>query len=160
MAAPKGNKYALGNNGGRPRIYQSPEEFEAKVIEFFDNPPMRKIVVGFNMIDVPSLTITNLALHLGFSSRGTLYEYEKRDEYSDIIKRAMLVCESSYEDNLSSGQCAGSIFALKNMGWSDRQEIEHSGGIAGGDPLTEAIAKKVEGGELDIADVIKMANRR
>ena len=34
MAAAKGNKYALGNSGGRPPKYNSPEELEDKCIKY------------------------------------------------------------------------------------------------------------------------------
>lgn len=66
------------------------------------------------------VTITGLCLHLGFSSRSSLDDYEKRsDEFSYIIKRCRLAVENSYETN---GQTID-IFALKNMGWKDKSEM-------------------------------------
>lgn len=71
-----------------------------------------------------------LAYALGFSSRQSLWEYAGReDEISLPIKRAMLYIEADYEKSLRSQHCTGSIFALKNRGWTDKQEIEHSGEI-------------------------------
>jgi hypothetical protein len=32
----------------------------------------------------------------------------------------------NYEENLMDKACTGSIFALKNMGWSDKSEIDHN----------------------------------
>ena len=92
MPAPKGNKFALGlENSGRPPIYPDNEEgfnkVKEKCIEFFDNC----------MENEEKATITGLALFLGFSSRGTLNEYAKKKEFSDVIKRAMLTVENSYE---------------------------------------------------------------
>ena len=39
MAAPKGNKNAIGNNGGRPALYNSIEDLQLKIDEYFDHPP-------------------------------------------------------------------------------------------------------------------------
>lgn len=120
MAAHLGNKYAVGNIGGRPAKYDSPDDLHAAVMSFFEDCQHDKI----------KATITGLSLYLGFESRSSLDDYMKRsNEFSFIIKRAKLAVENSYE---LSGQTID-IFALKNMGWSDKQEIdqktEHSGGI-------------------------------
>ena len=37
--------------------------------------------------------------------------------------------EAEYEARLSGNSPAGAIFALKNCGWSDKHEYEHSGEI-------------------------------
>lgn len=109
MSAPEGNKYALGNSGGRPAKYDSAEELAAAVVDFFDWCNTSKT----------KATVTGLCLYLGFSSRSSLDDYvEKSDEFSYIIKRARLAVENSYE---LSGQTID-IFALKNMGWKDRTE--------------------------------------
>jgi hypothetical protein len=107
-----GNKYALGNNGGRPAHYETPESLRDACIAFFDHCFDQK----------EKATVTGLTLFLGFSSRSSLDDYEKRsDEFSYIIKRAKLAVENSYEQ---SGQTID-IFALKNMGWKDKSEIDH-----------------------------------
>lgn len=112
MAAPKGNLYALGNQGGRPRIYQSPEEMESRVIAYFDDCIERKI----------NVTVTGLALYIGFNSRKMLYEYRLRQEFSDIIIRALTAVEHGYELNLHTFSAFGAKFALMNMGWKESQE--------------------------------------
>jgi hypothetical protein len=112
MAAPTGNKYALGNTGGRPAHYDTPEELRDSTLAFFDH------CIEHNI----KATITGLALYLGFSSRSSFDDYEERsEEFSYIIKRAKLAVENSYE---LSGQTID-IFALKNMGWKDKSELEH-----------------------------------
>jgi len=109
MAAPKGNKFALGNTGGRPPKFDSPESLMEKIIEYFTGCEENN----------SKATITGLTLFLGFESRSSLDDYaEKNNEYSYIIKRAKLAVENSYE---TSGQ-AFDIFALKNMGWKDKTE--------------------------------------
>lgn len=69
------------------------------------------------------LTVTGLALYLGFHDLQSLYEKQKDERFHDIIKRARLFVANDYENSLRSNACVGAIFALKNMGWSDRQEI-------------------------------------
>lgn len=116
MSAPKGNRFALGNDGGRPRIYDNPEDLLERVISYFDTH------------DKP--TITGLTLYLGFCDMSTLYDYEQRQEFSLIIKSARLAVAESYEERLHGPACTGAIFALKNMrdmGWKDKQETEHTG---------------------------------
>lgn len=106
------------NPVGRPRIYSSPEDFDAKVDEYYHsckegNEP---------------ITWTGLALYLGFSSRQSIDEYLKYPGFSDSVKRAKLLIEWAYEKRVMGTNAAGPIFVLKNMGWSDKQEIDHRSG--------------------------------
>jgi len=126
MGAPKGNKNALGNNGGKPPVYDSPEKLQISVDLYFDYKEGKK-------------TISGLAYHLGFESRQSFYDYESKVEFAYIIKRARLRIEALYEENLQSNNVAGSIFALKNMGWFDRQEITGKDG----EPVITSITTKV-----------------
>jgi hypothetical protein len=104
---------------GRPPIYSSADELEAKVEDYFALEPLQ------------NQTITGLALWLGFESRQSLYDYEKVDQFSYIVKRARLRIEHAYEVKLNSSSCTGAIFALKNMGWKDKteQEVKMDGGV-------------------------------
>lgn len=78
-------------------------------------------------------TITGLALALN-TSRETLINYQEREEFFDTIKKAKDMVEHSYELDLKKKGHSGSIFALKNFDWSDKQQVdqktEHSGSIA------------------------------
>lgn len=98
---------------GRPRIYETAEELETAIEAYFSSHL--------------KVTITGLALALGFCDRQSLYDYEDRPEFSCIIKKARLRVECKYEEKLSESACTGAIFALKNMGWKDKTETEHSG---------------------------------
>jgi hypothetical protein len=130
MAAPEGNKNAIGNEGGRPPLYSDPLEMESKVNEYFNNCPyIKTIVAGNGSMDIPVFTICGLAYFLGFESRQSFYDYEKQIEFTYIIKRARLRIEMNYEQNLQFNNATGSIFALKNMDWHDKSEQVHSGGI-------------------------------
>lgn len=124
MPAPKGNKYALDNNGGRPALFLDALSLQNKIDSYFDNPPDKKtIVVGNGTIELPIYTICGLAYYLGFESRQSFYDYEQNKEFSYNIKRARLRIENNYEQNLQFNNATGSIFALKNMGWHDKTEV-------------------------------------
>lgn len=132
MPAPEGNQYALGNKGGAPPRFETAEALLQKVEEYFEwckgelNTDPEK-AMAYKRNPEP-LTVTGLALFLGFESRQSLYDYEKNDVFSYIIKHARLKVENAYEINLqTSRNPAGSIFALKNMGWADRSEVKHEG---------------------------------
>ena len=100
--------------GGRPRIYDSAEELQEAVQAYFDD-------------NQGNFTITGLALNLGFESRQSFYDYEKDGRFSYTIKKARLTVEAFYESKLLTNNSTGAIFALKNFGWKDKVETEHSG---------------------------------
>lgn len=100
-------------------IWTSAEAFSKAVDEYFESCETSK----------SNPTWTGLALHLGFASRQSLWEYGKKDGFSLPVKRALLRIEQVYERNLFNKNAAGPIFALKNFGWKDKQEVEQSGGI-------------------------------
>lgn len=109
----------MENSVGRPLKYQTSQEMQMAVDHYLTQ----------NLIP----TISGLAYHLGFESRQSFYDYEEREEFSYTIKRCRLFMESWYEARLQGNSPAGSIFWLKNAGWTDRTEVEqntrHSGTI-------------------------------
>lgn len=119
-------------------MFESADEVEALVEEYFEKGvKMKTVVLGppnaRYSIELPVPTITGLCLYLGFESRQSFYEYEQKPEFTYTIKKARLLIETEYEEMLQAGNTSGAIFALKNFGWSDKQEIDqnlnHSGGI-------------------------------
>lgn len=118
---------------GRPPMYKSVDELQKAISDYFENPPTKEVVIGKGenqqVVNIPVLTITGLAYHLGFESRQSFYAYEDKPEFSYTIKRARLFIENDYEKQLQIGNTTGAIFALKNFGWSDKQEVEHSGSM-------------------------------
>jgi len=128
MAALKGNKNAVGNKGGRPALFKSPEELQSKIDEYFNGGAHKRTFITLSgPVELAQTTICGLAYFLGFSSRQSLLDYEKNIEFSDIIKTARLRIEMNYEELLLDKSPTGAIFALKNMGWTDKQEIDHTG---------------------------------
>lgn len=101
---------------GRPRHYNTPEEFDAKVDKYYQHCKATE----------EPITWTGLAIYLGFSSRQSIDEYLNYPGFSDSVRRAKLLVEWSYEKRLTGNNATGPIFALKNFGWTDKQEIDHS----------------------------------
>jgi hypothetical protein len=116
MGAKKGNKNALGNEGGKPPFYSDPLEMQKVCDNYFTECEEKK----------EPLTITGLALALGFSTRKSLLDYSEKIEFVNIIKKAHLKVECGYEKRLSAGQPTGAIFALKNMDWHDKTEVDQN----------------------------------
>jgi hypothetical protein len=95
---------------GRPLKFETEEEMQKAVDEYLKEN------------NIP--TISGLAYYLGFESRQSFYDYENREAFSYTIKRCRLFMESHYEARLQGNNPAGSIFWLKNAGWSDKTEVE------------------------------------
>lgn len=125
--------------GGRPAEFETVEEFNLKVDEYFEfikgefewktdsdeegNPIDVKV---WTRSPEPS-TITGLCLFLGFESRQSFHDYGKREQFSYAIKRARLRIENEYEKSLNISRTpTAQIFALKNLGWKDTQALDHS----------------------------------
>ena len=101
-------------NVGRPPIYNSPEDMIKGIEDYFNS-------------NNSGITITGLCIHLGFESRQSFYAYEQKPEFSYIVKRARLFIENYYEKSAQNAKTPTfQIFALKNMGWSDKTEIDHT----------------------------------
>lgn len=102
---------------GRPRKLASPEQ----LIELTDEYVAQRVAAE------KPITLTGALLHMGIYSRATIDEYEKRDGFSEPVKRLKAIVADAYESRLHGNSPTGAIFALKNMGWSDKQEHEHTG---------------------------------
>lgn len=144
MAAAIGNKYAIGNKGGRPPLYESPEQLAKAIDEYFEwiqgeykdvefvtrdeETGETKTVKRREWLRQPEYaTITGLTLYLGFSHREALLDYEKKQEFSASIKRGKTRVEFEYEKRLHGDKNVGAIFALKNFGWKDKTEVDNQG---------------------------------
>jgi hypothetical protein len=117
---------------GRPRIFDNPKTLQNAIDAYFEAMAENK----------QPLTITGLCLAIGFQSRSSFYEYEQVGEFSDIIKRARLQVENFAEKMLFSKSPTGAIFALKNYGWTDKQELLHSGNVGPDHYIVEFVDAK------------------
>lgn len=112
----KNTELRMRSFGALP-VYETPEQMATVLSEFFDychverRPPL----------------ITSVALALGFSTKATLDEYQKKPEFAELVKRAKLACEDFAAQGLISGKNSiGFIFLLKQYGWKDVQESIHT----------------------------------
>ena len=117
------SKKKITKKVGRPLIH-TPESLKEAIQSYFDNPPKRKQSINGESIEVPFISITGLVLSCGFSDRQSFYDYEAREEFSCIVKRARCLVENEYEYMLQKANPTGAIFALKNMNWKDTQIVQ------------------------------------
>ena len=96
---------------GRPKKFNSVDELEILFDEYFNNTPREE------------WTMTGLCIACDMDYQ-TLINYSKKDEYFEPIKKAKMKVHNEYEKDLRRKGRSGDIFALKNFGWRDRQEID------------------------------------
>lgn len=111
---------------GRPAKYNTPEEMQDAIDWYFFECYYDSC--GFPRNYPKPVTITGLALYLGFESRQSLTDYSRKDEFSCTIKRAKMRVEQYLEERLFGNNVTGIIFNLKNnFGWKDKQDHTVSG---------------------------------
>lgn len=108
----------------RPPKFTDPEEFAAIADAYFADREAK---------DQP-LTVNGLALALGLC-RQSLLNYGEKPEFLDAVKAVRARLEDDWEKRLAGGSAAGTIFWLKNQGWSDKTETELYG--RGGGPVEQ-----------------------
>lgn len=129
---------AEANKGGRPPMYKSAEEMQEKIDKYFEQceGTVKEDEEGNVLTDKygdpvmfgrKPLTITGLALALGFNSRQALLNYQAKDEFNDTIMRAKARVEQYAEERLfDNGGSNGAKFSLANNfeGWKEKQQID------------------------------------
>lgn len=137
MPAPKGNKFALNNNGGCPTLYK--EEYCQQIIDYFDIEPNE-------LIDIPhykngevswvdkKLVASKLpkfhefAKSIGVTHKTLLNWCDKHEEFLQAYTYAKelqkyFIAENGL-NNVYNAQFAQ--FVMKNItDWKDKQEIDH-----------------------------------
>ena len=108
-------------NFGRPPKFETPEELDNMVEAYFMGLEYEN---NEGKICYKPATLTGLALFLGFCDKQSLYDYQKKPDFSYSIKKARTMIEEGYERALLSRNSTGAIFALKNFNWSDKVQIE------------------------------------
>jgi len=89
---------------GRPHKFNSPEEMQQKIDEYFAYCDENK----------KPYIVTGLALHLD-TTRELLTDYQDKDEFYDTIKKAkQKIMEYAESALFRNSQVAGVIFNLKN----------------------------------------------
>lgn len=126
------------NPVGRPPMYKTPEEMQKKIDEYFESCKGELVydIEGHPILDrngnqlregARPLTITGLALALGFTTRLALINYEDKEEFVNTVKRAKAKVEQYAEERLFDRDGVnGAKFSLSNNfnGWKEKQQIE------------------------------------
>ena len=128
------------NKGGRPAFYNTKEEMDILIEEYFNDcdGELLKDVSGDIKLDKSGnpiiigkrpYTVAGLASALGFRSRQSLLDYQDKPEFMDTIMRAKLKIEVYTNERLFDRDgVQGAKFSLMNnfKGYSDKQEIEQN----------------------------------
>lgn len=129
-------KYTLDPNnkpGPTPHIeilYKTVDAFDKKVAAYFDGGAYKRKIILQDGVEVaiPTPTISDLVLFLGFVNRKSFLCHEDHPLFGASVKRAKTMIEREYETLLRSQSCTGAIFALKNFDWHDRPDINQPNG--------------------------------
>ncbi len=110
---------AKKSNAGRPPLFKNKEELELKLDEY------KQYLVESGKPP----TIAGLAYYTGID-RQTIYNYSEKDEFFGTIKEFRSFVMMNYEELAIDKGNGGIVFLLKNYGYTDKQEVEHSGGVS------------------------------
>lgn len=147
--------YSKNKRIGRPPVFESKEELEKKIEEFFKScegtvledetgKPVLDKYGNVIKIDERPETVTGLALALGFKSRQSLIDYQGKAEFSDTITRAKLRCEKYAEERLYDRDGnGGARFSLQvNFGWKDKPVESEAMQTVEDDPITKSLKEE------------------
>lgn len=121
----------LINLAGRPRVFETEEDFQIAAMEYFkwneENPYLReksfasegKILVHEEKVMRP-LTIEGFCIYCGIA-RSTFYEYCEKPQFSDITTRVRDLIENYQFSGAASGFFNANIIARK-LGLSEKSE--------------------------------------
>jgi len=92
------------NKGGRPRLYDTPQDFDAKVDEYYQYCRTHP---------TEPLALYGLILFMGFSDYSNFYRYSKFEGFSQSVARARSLVKYGYERNmlLTKNTAAGRVLA-------------------------------------------------
>lgn len=142
--------FCKGGRGGpgRKRLYDKPEDMLKAVNDYFSslqvsmhNPATGRMEYAW----VRSPTMPGLARALGMS-RAALDNYSKSEEFSEVVEYAKDIYREYLEQKaLSGGNQGGTIFVMKNMGYTDTKtyQVEPTSRLAAAQ-TPEEIAKLVD----------------
>lgn len=120
----RGNLFSTGlQTSGRPPIYSTHEEIAAKLDEYIAYEDyMRGNGKGKGIY-----TMEGAALYLGFATRQSMYDNEKRDaEFSYIMLRfRSFLTDWNVKKLYWGGTMPGAMFWLKNHGGYTDEVIQH-----------------------------------
>lgn len=127
---PDNKFWRMARNAGRPRIFESPDDFMAACYAYFDwvdeNPLWEMKVFGTGLkAKLPhprAMTLRGLTAHIGIGRR-TWDDYRARPEFKDVCE----IAEDIMFDQKFAGAAAGLFNAniiARDLGLSDKSEVD------------------------------------
>ncbi len=118
----RGDYEGEANLGGRPRLYETPEQFNEAVDAYYRAVMVRP--------DEP-LTLTGRCLHMGFSGRAAMFRYAAYEGFQHAVARARTLIEYGYEKCVLNDRNAAAARLLACIGgdefWRDTRKLEVEG---------------------------------
>lgn len=115
--------------GGRPKAFNSPEELQTLLDQYFEYCDNEVETITDNKGNVKTMhkpyTMTGICVYLDISGE-TWSDYSKKPEFSETIKKARKRVENYCEEYTMAGRLNPifSIFSLKNnFGWVDKIDV-------------------------------------
>ena len=168
-----------GSTVGRPPKYRNKEEIEGKIEAYFkecegemlkddENKPILDKYGHPVIVNQKPLTVTGLALALGFTTRLSLLNYQGKKEFMNTITRAKTMIEAYTEERLFDRDgSAGAQFSLRNnfKGWREKPQTEldqeeQKARIANIKAQTERLAAVPDTGNEDGVEIINDADEK
>lgn len=132
---------------GRPLVFKTTEALQKAVDDYF-NGLITKDEKG-KVISTVTATVAGLALALDIETR-TLVNYEKKEKFFPIIRRAKQRIEVVNEIALHKPGSSGAAFNLKvNFGWVDVNRVDHTSSDGSMTPGKEALTEEEIKAELE-----------
>ena len=137
MPAPKGNQYyKLRSKDGRDRIFSTPQDLADACNEYFqwviDNPFQEQnlfayqgVITKGNADKMRPMTVEGLCNFIDIA-KSTLFEYKKKEDFTNIVTRAIQIIENQQFEGAASGFLNPNIIARK-LGLSDKQDHTSKG---------------------------------
>lgn len=129
MPAPKGNLFAMYNNGGRPPRFETAEDLANKIAEYLEWEDEHKRPDSYSGAGKGLYTLSGCALYLGFNSKASIDDQIQRgEEFSNVISRFKLFLTHWNEQKLYwGGTFPAAQFWLKNWGgYSDESTVNQN----------------------------------
>lgn len=140
MAAPKGNKFWMARSShGRKPIFATPDDLWNASTEYFkwteENPLLevrgfafQGVVTKETFPKMRAMTVIGLCIFLDISKQAWS-EYRQRDGFGDVTARVEEIIYSQKLQGAAADLLNANIIA-RELGLSDKQEIEVSGSLA------------------------------
>lgn len=113
---------------GRPPAFSDVKDFEDRAYAYLDECKILNRLPNKAM----------LAFHLGVV-KSTLYEYEKKEDFSNALKSIYALIEDEWVQRLGKAHAAGSIFYLKNA-FEYRDSVDHT---TDGKPINFTVPQEI-----------------